>query len=154
MPLFLVRHAHALDGADDDARPLSAKGREQVKRVGKFLRASGAFAPDEIWHSPLLRAQQTADLLARALRTRAPQRVVPGLRPEDDPRVIARRLAKARRTIAVIGHEPHLSSLASRLVAGAAEPPVFVMKKCGVLALESVMARWVVRWHVSPELLA
>jgi phosphohistidine phosphatase len=152
--LFLVRHAHALDGLDDAARPLSAKGRAQVKRLGKFLRASGAFAPDEIWHSPLVRARDTAALLARALRSAAPLRAVTGLRSADDPRRIARRLAKTRRALALVGHEPHLSALASLLVAGEAEPPILEMKKCAVLALERDATRWVVRWQVSPELLA
>lgn len=154
MQLYLIRHAHALDGEDDEARPLSGKGRGQVRRVAAFLRTSGAFAPEEIWHSPLVRARQTAELLARRLTLAAPRRAVAGLRPEDDPRLIVRRLARKGRALALVGHDPHLSALASLLVAGVAVPPVFALKKCSVLALERVAGRWVVRWHVTPELLA
>jgi phosphohistidine phosphatase len=149
-----VRHAHALEGADDAARPLSAKGRAQLKRLAAFLRANGAFAPDEIWHSGLVRAHETAGLLARRLKLTVPQREVAGLKPEDNPKAIARRAARAERAIALVGHEPHLSALASLLVAGEAEPPVFEMKKGAVLALARVTGRWVVRWQVSPEVLA
>jgi phosphohistidine phosphatase len=154
MQLYLIRHAHALDGDDDEARPLSGKGRAQVRRVASFLRASGVFAPEEIWHSPLVRARQTAELLGRRETPDVPRRAVAGLRSEDDPRRMVRRLARERRDLALVGHDPHLSTLASLLVAGAAMPPVFALKKCSVLALERVAGRWVVRWHVSPELLA
>ena len=154
MQLYLIRHAQALDGDDDAARPLSGKGRAQVRRVAAFLRASGTFAPAAIWHSPLVRARQTAELLARRLALDAPRRAVAGLTPEDDPCLIVRRLAREGRALALVGHDPHLSALASLLVAGVAAPPVFALKKCSVLALERVAGHWVVRWHVPPELLA
>jgi len=154
MQLYLIRHAHALEGDDDAARPLSGKGRAQVKRVAAFLRTSGAFAPAEIWHSPLVRARQTAELLARRLTLGAPRRAVAGLTPEGDPRLMVRRLAREERALALVGHDPHLSALASLLVAGVAAPPVFALKKCSVLALEREAGHWVVRWHVPPELLA
>ena len=152
--VWLVRHAHALDGRDDAARPLSAKGRAQVKRLARFLRASGDFDPAEVWHSPLVRARESADLLAQRLRVAGPRRIIAGLAPGDAPRIAARRLARMARAVAVVGHEPQLSALASLLVAGNARPPVFEMKKCGVLALARVADRWVVRWQISPELLA
>ena len=79
---------------------------------------------------------------------------MPDLEPDADPRAAARRLKASTRPVAVVGHEPHLSALASLLVAGKTEPPVFVMKKCAVLALEGTGAYWMVRWHVSPEVLA
>jgi phosphohistidine phosphatase len=151
--LWLVRHAHALDGADDAARPLSPKGRAQVRRLAGFLRASGAFAPEEIWHSGLLRANETAELLVQRLELAVPLREKSGLAPADDPAVIARRLEHGSFSLAVVGHEPHLSALASLLVAGEAEPPVVEMKKCSVLALERTAGRWIVRWLVSPVLL-
>ena len=154
MQLYLIRHAHALDGDDDAVRPLSGKGRAQVKRLAAFLRAGGAFAPDEIWHSPLVRARQTAGLLAQRLKLDASQRDVADLTPDTNPRRIARQLARAEGALALVGHDPHLSALASLLVAGMDETPVFDLKKCSVLALERAAGRWVVRWHVSPELLA
>lgn len=154
MLLYLIRHAHALDGSDDAARPLSKRGREQIRVLARFLRGGGELCPEEIWHSPLVRACQTAELLARRLRVEVPLVRVDGLLPGDDPRRIARRLKSLSRTVALVGHEPHLSALASLLITGAAAPPVFVLKKSAIIALERVAARWVVRWHLSPELLA
>jgi phosphohistidine phosphatase len=153
MLFYFVRHAHALDGADDVARPLSAKGRAQVRQLAACLRASGSFAPDEIWHSGLVRANETAELLVARLRLDVPLRDVPDLAPEDDPHAIARRLARSPQSLALVGHEPHLSALASLLVAGETTPARFELKKCSVLALERAGRRWLVRWLVSPEVL-
>ena len=151
MPVYLIRHAHAVDADEDAARPLSKRGEQQVRALAEFLGRSAAFQPDEFWHSPLLRSRQTAELLARRLKLSAPLVPVPGLEPEADPLVLARRIKSATRSVAVVGHEPHLSALASLLITGRALPPSFVMKKCAALALEGIGEHWMVRWHVSPE---
>ena len=151
--LYLIRHAHALDAADDTTRPLSARGEKQVRALAGFLRKSGVFQPEEIWHSPLVRSRQTAELLARRLKIVAPLILTPGLEPGDDPRIAARRIRTTPRAIAVVGHEPHLGLLASLLVTGKMEPVRFVMKKCAILALEGAAGHWRVRWHVSPEVM-
>lgn len=151
--LYLIRHADAVDLHPDEARPLSERGREQVKALAKFLERTDAFSPEEIWHSPLVRARETAELLAKHLKFAGPLRETAGLRPEDDPREIARKLAKLDHAVAVVGHEPHLSALASLLVAGATQPVAFVMKKGATLALERDETRWLVRWHIAPGLL-
>lgn len=153
MQLYLIRHAHALDAADDDVRPLSRQGHEQVAAVASLLARSGAMAPVEIWHSPLVRARETASGLATALRLKAKLVPVAGLRPEDDPVTIAQRLKTGPASLALVGHEPHLSALASLLVAGPGRVPVFVFNKCAVLALEGAADYWAVRWHITPELL-
>jgi len=151
--LYLIRHADAVDLHPDHARPLSDRGREQVKALAKFLEKSGAFSPEEIWHSQLVRARETAELLAKALQFSGACRETPGLRPEDDPHEIARKLPKLKSPVALVGHEPYMSALASLLVTGATHPAAFVMKKGATLALEREDSRWLVRWHISPGLL-
>src|SRR4051812_46409959 len=153
MELYLLRHAHAIDLADDAARTLSKKGREQVDALAAFLRQSEAFDPTEIWHSPLLRAKETAARLADSLKLGAKPKEVGGLLPEDNPLSMAQRLRSRDASLALVGHEPYLSALASMLVAGAAQPPVFVFKKCALVALEGMDRFWAVRWHISPALL-
>jgi phosphohistidine phosphatase len=101
-----------------------------------------------------VRSQETAALLARQLRLDVPLLLQPGLEPEDKPEMVARRLRSATRSVAIVGHEPHLSALASLLVRGRAAPPAFVIKKCTALTLEGTGRFWMVRWQVSPELLA
>lgn len=153
MQLFIIRHAHAVDSAEDPERPLSKRGRDQVRTLAKFLRESDALSVDEFWHSPLARSRETAELLKKQLESRAKQVEVAGLDGADDPAVIATQLKKPRGRLAIIGHEPHLSALASLLVVGMAEPSRFILKKSAVLALEQTDGVWAVRWQVSPELL-
>ena len=156
MQVYVIRHAHAIDSEDDSRRPLSPRGEQQVRALADFLRRSGAFQPEEIWHSSLVRSRQTAELLVHRLKLAAPLTLMPDLQPEDDPRAVVRRIHATKHVgaIAIVGHEPHLSALASLLVVGRAEPPSFVMKKCAALALEGAASHWQVRWHVSPEVIA
>ena len=151
--LYLVRHAHASDAADDFSRPLSEEGHEQVAALARFLRGRGLFQPREVWHSPLRRAHETARLLIAHLHLDVALTEAPDLRPEDDPAAVARRLKLIRHPLALVGHEPHLSTLASLLVLGTTQRPAFVMKKCGVLALEPIGPLWLAHWHLTPELL-
>jgi len=153
MHLYLIRHAHALDGDDDAARPLSPKGRKQCRKLARFLGEAKAFEAEEIWHSPLRRARETSALLAKHLKSKAKLTAIAGLRPDDAGDSIIKKLRETSRAVAVVGHEPHLSALASLLLAGKAAPPRFVFKKCAALRLDRVDGGWAVRWQVSPELI-
>jgi phosphohistidine phosphatase len=151
MQIYLIRHAHALDGDVDELRPLSAKGRRQIRTMAAHLRRTGLLRTKEFWHSPLVRARDTARLLVEGMRLRAMLVETGGLEPEADPTPTARTLARLRRPVAVVGHEPHLSALATRLLGGRAGEPMIVMKKGAVLALERTGKLWAVRWLVSPR---
>jgi phosphohistidine phosphatase len=153
MQVYLIRHAHAVDATEDPRRPLSRRGRKQVRTLARFLRRVAGFQPDEIWQSPLARSQETASLLRQRLGLRAKLVTVAELETGEGVPVLAAKLRKRRRSLAVVGHEPHLSALASLLVADAVEPPLFILKKGAVVALEGTGTRWVVRWQISPELL-
>src|ERR1051326_9139668 len=62
MKLYLMRHAEALDGADDAKRPLSDHGKKEAREVGRFLnRAAIDFGA--AYTSPLVRARQTAEIV-------------------------------------------------------------------------------------------
>ena len=158
MLLYLIRHAHALSEEQDPGRPLSPKGRAQVKRLTKFLRAQPAFAPTAIWHSPLARSRQTARLLAQALAPQATLTEVSGLEPEHEARLTLKRLKPTHAALTIVGHEPHLSVLAALLVTGAPNPGVFKLRKASVLCLDRDPAApsslWRVRWLLDSELLA
>jgi broad specificity phosphatase PhoE len=66
----LVRHGATANNRADPPRlqgrrtdpPLSDEGREQAQRTGEFL---AAFALDAVYSSPLLRARQTAEAVAK-----------------------------------------------------------------------------------------
>jgi phosphohistidine phosphatase len=153
MRLYLLRHAHALEGADDAARPLSKRGQKQIRALARWLRGNRAFKVLEVWHSPLVRSHDTAGLLAKRLRLQVPLVATPGLTPGDDPTPLLRRLRLRQRSLAIVGHEPHLSALATLLLTGATAPPVITLKKCSLLALTREDDRWTVSWQINPDLL-
>lgn len=163
MQLYLIRHAHAVTLEPDAARPLSDKGRLATTRLGAFLRTTGQFQPAQLWHSPLVRARETALGLVAALDAEISLVETDDLAPTDDPGLLAARLAAypTSHDLGLVGHEPHLSALATLLVRGKPNPAVFALRKGAVIALErtekihrkSGQPRWRVRWHLSPELL-
>lgn len=120
--------------------------------MGRWLKETGCLEAEEIWHSPLQRAQETARGLQKVLRIKAKLSEKAGLRPDDDPQSLAQRLRQVRYPVAVVGHDPNLSALASLLVAGRATPLRFMLKKCAVLRLDRSGNTWVVRWQISPEI--
>lgn len=117
MQLYLVRHAEAAPGEPDEARPLTPAGRETARVLGERLAADGV-KPDAVLTSPLLRARETAAVLARAAGLR--------LRPEPDERLAPGATAEALRAalagrgerVVVVGHQPDCGRIAAELTGG------------------------------------
>jgi phosphohistidine phosphatase len=157
--LYLVRHAIAAERGeewpDDDKRPLTERGIARFKEIVAGL-ATLDMEVDEIFTSPLVRARQTADLLAAGVRGKPALKVLDALSPGHAPASVLAQLAKAakRRRIALVGHEPGLGELAAHLIgAGRALP----FKKGGIcrIDVESLTSRraGALVWFVPPKLL-
>jgi len=114
MQLYLVRHAEAAPGEPDHQRPLTKAGREQAVAVGERLDEATP-RPVAVLTSPLLRARETAELLAAPL----------GLTPEPDDRLApgataddVRAAAAGRGDVIVVGHQPDCGQIAAELTGG------------------------------------
>lgn len=117
MLLYLLRHAEAeVLAASDRARRLTPKGDEQASRVGKFCRKQG-FEPTVILSSPVTRARQTAEVVAKSL-PEAELIEVPWAACGMDPWKAMDELAAYETFPAVmlVGHQPDLGGLASALL--------------------------------------
>jgi len=131
MELFLIRHASAEDGEDDDARALSEKGRQRFGQVVRGLDALGVRF-DRVLHSPKLRAVQTAELLAPLIDGEVEVTALLAAAPSQ-------RLLKqvAGEHVALVGHQPWLGELLGLLLAGdARHGAAFELKKGAVARLE------------------
>jgi len=163
MPLYLVRHAHAVSEQENRQRPLSEGGRAQVRTLAAFLRGNNQFTPAHVWHSPLARARETAELLLIGISSEAALVETTGLLPEDDPQEISTRLdaISSAVNVAIVGHQPHLGALASFLLRGKPSPELVDFRKSAVLTLDRTgdthkktgRPRWHACWFVTPELL-
>lgn len=136
MQLLLLRHGDALDansGGSDTLRPLSPLGEEQARAQGIYLRTR-MISPDVILASPLLRAQQTAVIVRNVVGV-SDLRTTEHLTPSSDQRQIVRELNElGKECVLLVGHEPHLSTLISLLIAGNRDAQI-EMKKASLASL-------------------
>jgi phosphohistidine phosphatase len=121
MNLYFMRHAEAEDQAEsggDEGRSLTLRGRERTRNAAGGLRALG-LRFDAILTSPLLRAVQTAELVADEFSNNPPPQVVPALSPDISAREALAALASFARqgSVIAVGHEPQLSKLVALLLA-------------------------------------
>ena len=118
MILYLFRHADAVMHASSDAeRALSDKGVEQAKQAGRFC-LKHQLVPELILTSPLRRAGQTARFFAEEIGEPDLISVAPFLACGMDPESALRELKVYRELegVMLVGHEPDLGRLASRLL--------------------------------------
>lgn len=117
MELLIIRHAQAEDFAmDDSSRKLTAKGHEQSRRVGEFLKGNG-LVPDLTLASPYRRARETAEAFCQSSGAEPPV-IEPwlacGMRPEKAMSELAAYAEFSR--VAICGHNPDFSYLAECLL--------------------------------------
>ena len=112
MLVFLVRHAHSDSGDPDDLRPLSARGQEEAKKLAERVSAHPT-PPRLVLTSPLVRARQTAEHIARAAgaEARVEERLAPGATAD----LLRRALAEVDGPVAAVGHQPDCSEIALAL---------------------------------------
>jgi phosphohistidine phosphatase len=158
--LHLLRHAHAGDPAkwtaDDAARPLSEKGRRQARDLGGLLALIDE-PPDLFITSPRLRASETAQVVAKALRNRV--RVVEDARLAGplDPRTVNAILDDAGPAYrpCLVGHDPDFSELLGELIGAQAIP----MRKAALARIdfagdEVAAGAGTLRYLLPPDLVA
>jgi phosphohistidine phosphatase len=119
MRLYLVRHAKAERGEPDELRALTPDGRAAARDLGRRLADEGV-APDAVLTSPLLRARETAEEIARA--TGAEAEPVELLRPGATANDVTHAVTGRGETVVVVGHQPDCGRIAAELTGGV-EPP-------------------------------
>ena len=140
MDLYLVRHAIAADRSEgafpnDAERPLTPEGIHKFRLAARGLSELG-MKPGRIVSSPLLRAKQTAEILRDAVAKDVAITISPALTPNAEYGALIKAIAPyAEEEVAVVGHEPHLSGLASYLLVGG-DSAVLEFKKGAVARLK------------------
>jgi phosphohistidine phosphatase len=157
MQLWLVRHAVAAEREEfdgpDSLRPLTEKGRRRFRRFARRL-IEQSQPPDLIVSSPLLRAAETAAILAKAcgIKKSAVQfsdLLEPGV---DLPQLLEFIAELPTENIALVGHEPDMSEILTKLIGGG----VFRFSKGFVasvqFAAEPAEGQGSLAWFVGPRL--
>ena len=116
MHLYFLRHGEAdwpnWDGPDDE-RPLTKKGKKEIKKLAKFLVKLDVDL-DEVMTSPLPRAAQTAEIIAErySLCAGSNDALKPGFNRHDLEKIL-----KGREDLALViaGHEPDFTNVISAI---------------------------------------
>ena len=156
--LHLLRHAHAGDPAkwdgDDASRPLSEKGRRQAKDLGGLLAVIDE-PPDLFITSPKVRAVQTAEIVAKAMRNRVKVVVDERLAGVLDPVTVNAILDAAGNAFrpCIVGHDPDFSELLGEFIGTAPIP----MRKASLARIDFVgddvtLGQGTLRYLLPPEL--
>ena len=161
MDLYVLRHGVAADRdwteyPNDDLRPLTDHGTAKLAQQVKGLNAIG-ISLDLMITSPLVRAEQTAQIVRDGLARPGELVTANTLVPEAHPYLFLEELASKHRTrasVMVVGHEPHLSSFVSMVVSG--DPSGLIHLKKGALcklrlaSLDGTRCGWL-EWLMTPD---
>ena len=133
MDVFLIRHAEAAEGGLDAARPLTTKGCDDFARVVRGLGALDVKLA-RVCHSPLLRAAQTAELLAPLLSRDGVMEATPLLAEPPSTSIVSLLEGDG---VALVGHQPWMAELLAMMLHGSRTTAVgFDFKKGAVAWLE------------------
>jgi phosphohistidine phosphatase len=119
--LYVIRHGLAEERGDawpdDSKRPLTDEGMSRMRKSARGLSRIGVTI-DVVLTSPLVRARQTAELVAGGLDPRPSLVNVDSLAPDGSYAAVLADLEKHSRRcrIGLVGHEPMLGELAARLI--------------------------------------
>ena len=135
--VYFMRHGDAGDKrfweGDDADRPLSELGVERTTAAAKHF-ARTRFRPTKILTSPLVRATQTAEIVAEMLGDEDLVEVDSRLAPDFDVRVLRRILKEnpEQTKLLLVGHEPSFSAVIDEVMGGGS----IVLKKGGVARVD------------------
>jgi phosphohistidine phosphatase len=139
--LLLARHADA--GVPDPARwpgdadrPLTDLGRATQRAAAQRL-VDGGMAPSAIVSSPLLRARQTAEIIAEVCSVTAPIALADALAATPNVSAIAKAVAPFAdsEVVALTGHSPWMDEFASLLLVGSTDGLRTEFSKSAVMAI-------------------
>lgn len=153
MRLTLIRHGEAGDDAPrDELRSLTLRGRAAVARVARALRRRGGDFTLVV-SSPLVRAVQTAEIIATGVGYGGRVVIDEGLVPEGRVSHLVAwvKAHEEEDSIALVAHEPILSSLAGAFLGVDRFP---ALRKGEALRLrfpEGLAHPGEVRWRIDPE---
>ncbi len=139
----------------DNGRSLTSEGRKEVEEIADSIGSLGVEF-DDIASSPLPRAKETAQIIARRQK-KAKFLVWDELRPEGDRRAMLSRLAKMghESEVLLVGHEPYLTSVVADLMG--ARSGTILLKKAGLVRVRvtsfAPSVKGELRWLLSPRVL-
>jgi phosphohistidine phosphatase len=161
MKLYFLRHGEAASAngttiRTDTERPLTKEGIDILKIQGKAF-AKLNILPDIIWSSPLVRARQTAEVIAKQLEIEDRIVEMPQLAcgaTLDQIREIIDTKPHVQSAM-FVGHEPDFSTIIGKLISRSGS--TVEMKKGGIALIETelplIAGGGVLMWLLTPKII-
>ena len=163
MKLYILRHGDAGNSGDpaypnDDERPLSSRGIARTEALARALRRWD-ITFDVIFSSPLVRARETAEIVASGLRLKDRMTLTEQLSPTGDVVKLVTEVNAVLPTpgsVLLVEHEPYLGHLISRLSTSHGDLAV-TLKKGGLCRLDAETLRpercAYIEWLLAPSVI-
>lgn len=156
MELIFMRHGKAQDqelGLPDGERRLTVKGNSRVREVAQALTCGFITGENvQIWSSPLVRAKETADLLAVVLKVKEVI-IHPAIATENLDKLLPDLQNQPNNaTIIIVGHEPYIGMWVARMSHAVLPFKVASVAAVKVTSLEPPEGK--LRWFVDSGVLA
>ncbi len=152
MKLYLVQHAEALSKDENPERPLSQKGVVDTANMAAFLQGAGVMV-DEVIHSGKARAEQTANILSKAVWLGQPAIEVEGLKPNDSTDHLLHAAETSGGDIMAVGHLPFMDKMVARALTGQEDGISTSFEPGSVVCLERGEDGWQLNWMQRPSML-
>ena len=152
MTLYLVQHGQSLPKDVDPDQGLSQTGVAETERIADVAKGYQVNV-GRIMHSVKTRARKTADVFASALNPSGGVEEVEGLKPMDDVAAFAATIDPDTNTM-LVGHLPFMERMASYLVTGSVDQPVFKFQNSGIVCLDQdpETKSWIIIWTLMPHI--
>jgi phosphohistidine phosphatase len=152
MALYLVQHGQCHSKEQDPLKGLSDIGREQTALIAGVA-ADYQVSVSQVAHSGKLRAQQTAEIFADALKPQNGMQVISGIAPLDDVASFAGSLALDE-DLMLVGHLPFMEKMIAFLVTGQEQPSIFQMQNSGIVCIDADprTGKSIIKWTLMPKI--
>ncbi|MEW5804267.1 MAG: phosphohistidine phosphatase SixA [bacterium] len=154
MKLYLIRHAQPKSYEEDPRMPLSDLGQKIMRKISEHAADRMNLVISQIWHSDKLRAKETAAILAESLGITDKMKEQKGLGPNDDVFPMQNRLTEVEGNLAIVGHLPFLSKLASLLLCGRTDAGMIRFETGSIVCLSrDDYDNWTLDWMITPDII-
>jgi len=153
MKLYLVQHGEACSKEVNPERPLTDQGELDIDRLAVFFEQAG-IRVERVIHSGKLRAEQTAERLAKMIAPEVELETSGRMNPNDDPTAFDWQGESMDRDTLIVGHLPFMAKLVSHLVIDNDNRFITAFQPGSVVCLEyNTDEHWLINWMIRPKLL-
>jgi phosphohistidine phosphatase len=149
--IYVVRHGEAVEKHVDPKRPLSERGRSEIREVAAFLEEAGVRV-DRVVHSGKARAAETAEILGASVLPDGSPEAADGLSPNDPVDDVVERMVRRSQDSMMVGHLPFVGKFVEALTRGGPERKSASFDAGTVVCLERTEGQgWAISWSVGPR---